>query len=251
MHRIFHVATFAQLTATSYFGYDVRAMKTASPRPAQALHTGGQLRSLALASLAFSLSPLTTEGVTMTFSPVTNNSPTDYSTSLSALVVDLGTHVLILISMDAAPPEGFINQVYFEDTNGLFADMSYSSTHSSGTTINYSSPATPAGPPGLNNLFVTAFSFDGDSPPSQHGANNSETVAFLASYAPGATFGLVEEAMTDEELRIALHLQGIDPDGTQSDTYLSEPPGVTPIPEPSAMLLALASCGLFLRRRRP
>ena len=186
----------------------------------------------------------------ISFSRLTSNSLTDYADSLSVELLDFGGQGLILVTMEDAPPVGFINQIYVEDVIGVFSDISFESTYSSGD-VAYSAPATPGGPPGTSNLFLTSFSFDGDQPAPTNGVNNGETVAFVGTYAPGMGFGNAEQAAIDGQFRFAVHMQGIDPDGEESDTYLSTPPLDPRIPEPSTLVIMLVSVGVIgLRRRR-
>lgn len=209
------------------------------------------LRFVILSGILFAGPVLESRATTMLFSRVTSNSFTDYADSLSVDLLDFGNHGLILVTMGDAPPVGFINQIYVEDVLGVFSDISFESTYSTGD-VDYSAPATPGGPPGTVNLFLTSFSFDGDPPAPTHGVNNGETVAFVATYAPGNGFGNVEQAAIDGHLRFAVHLQGIDPNGEESDTYVSIPAIDPRIPEPSTLLFMVVSVGIigWNRRRR-
>lgn len=190
--------------------------------------------------------------ITLTFDRITTNSSSDYTGLVSAEVIDQGTGVLFLVTLDSAPPTGDIRNIYFEDTGGLFSSMDFSAafTPIGPTPVAFSSPSNPATPPGVGS-FTATFSFDADTPMPQNTAiNNGETGAFVATYSGGTSFGNVEQALVNGTLRVGVHMQGLDPNGTQSDSYVSQPPDDPTIPEPDTTLLAAIGVCLILRRRR-
>lgn len=224
-------------------------MKTVAP-PEKRVRTRTGFIGLAAGLALAAASPA--HAITLTFDQVTTNSPTDYSGLLSAEVIDQGTGVLFLVTLDDAPPTGDIRNIYIEDTGGLFSAMDFSAafTPIGPTPVSFSSPANPAKPPGVAS-FTSTFSFDADSPmPQNNAVNNGETAAFVATYSGGVSFGNVEQALVNGTLRVGLHMQGLDPNGMQSDSYVSQPADDPTIPEPDTTLLAVIGVCLILRRRR-
>lgn len=220
-------------------------MKTASPRsPRRGLGFISALAGILLAG-----SPRA-DAVTLLFEQITSNSPTDYSPYLSADVLDFGTGALFTVSLGPTSPDGFINQIYFEDLASVFDGMTFENTLSPSpvTAVDYVTPTSPSSPPGVN-PFVADHGFGAVNPAPTYGIDPDEGASFLAIYAPGMSFGNVEQALVAGDLRVALHMQGLDPGAEESDSYLNVTPKDPRIPEPGTALLTLLGTVLLLRRR--
>lgn len=218
-------------------------MKTIDP-PVSTVRSGiaGIVASIVLAASS------STQAVTLSFDRVTSNSPTNYSSLLSATVTDLGTAALFLISLDDAPPSGDIRNIFFEDTGGIFSAIAFSPafTPVNPTVVAFDAPSNPASPPGIGS-FATMFSFEAHSPmPQVNAIDNGEGGAFVATYAGGFGSADVFQALNNGSLRVALHMQSLDPNEGESDSYLSEPT----VPEPALALLTAVGLILLLRHRR-
>jgi hypothetical protein len=210
------------------------------------------------------------------FGAITNNSGVSgtYAGQLAVDVTDPGGgQVLFTFYNDgpsgslydvSSPIQGAITGVYFDDGTllGPIADIT-------GAGVSFSSPATPSGLPGGNNLdpdFVTSanLSADADNPPIANGASPGQSVGILLDLKNDYTFndilaainvgfdpdsyytgGGLYDGWTALNLRIGIHVQGILPGSVnQSDSFV-----MTPVPAAVILgLLGLGIAGLKLRK---
>ncbi len=193
------------------------------------------------------VSTLPTSGISLSFTNITNNSPS-IGDDLNLLVVDGGGGTVDFLFSKTGISSGFIAQIYFEDGNSQFSVIDFDVALSSVSAV-FDDPATPPDPPGLP--FTTDYSFDANNPAPTWGVSTGETAGFTGTLTGGATFGDVESALTEGALRVALHAQGLA--AGASDTYLGVPddPDDPPLPEPSSALLSgLGMLLLCLLRKR-
>ncbi|BCU76088.1 PEP-CTERM sorting domain-containing protein [Luteolibacter sp. LG18] len=212
------------------------------------------------ASLLIMAAPLA-QAFVMTFQLVTPANSSDISGDLSATVTDIGGGQALIQISKGSSFVGRIDEVYFDvnDSITLISSMATSTTPADYTIINgvsYTGGAVPNSispdhPPGATNapwLFDTDFDFGATS--TANSINNGETAAFIATFSGTVTFADLEQAATDENFRIAMHVKSLV--GGQSDAYVSLPPdGGGTIPEPSSALLGgLGGLLMVLRRKR-
>lgn len=104
--------------------------------------------------------------------------------------------------------------------------------------------------PGSNNIsFNTEFGWVADPPPTTNGIDPGESITFRFD----GTLADVHKALSDGDLRIAVHVQQIT-DNDTSAAYVNDGPPPPPddeVPEPSSgVLVFLTSLGFLIRRRR-
>lgn len=198
---------------------------------------------VSLAALGLMVCANTGGAVTLAFERVTSNSSLDISGDLSLEVTDGGMSTVLFTFSKTGMSDGFITQVYFEDSLSLLTSINFSAMLSTGL-VAYHSPATPANPPGVK-PFITAFSFAPNNPQPTNGISTGEQGVFIGNLANPATLTDLTEAIENGDLRVALHAQGLLND--ESDSF-----AVVAAPEPSASLLGgIALLILLTRRARP
>lgn len=200
------------------------------------------LRTALLFALGAQLAP----GFVLTFQNITSNAPS--ITDLSMQVTDLGGGQVLLQATKGVSFTGFIDEIYIEDSQGLLSGMSFSLVNSLGT-ASYTSPATPASPPGIG-AFTVDFSFEANVPPNSNRIDPGDTGGFIGTLAGLSSFQDLEDAAIASDFRVAYHVKGLNPGG-QSDSYLSVPPlGDPVIPEPTVTALGVIGLTLLVSRRR-
>lgn len=131
----------------------------------------------------------------------------------------------------------FINEIYWDDTGFLDSIQTVNFTNT-GTTYK----DTAVTPPNLPSGNTIGFNSDFEIEPITEGAGAQgidapgDIYGVLFNITSGKTFNDIIAAMSSSELRIGLHVKGID--GTieegASDSFVTT---VNPVPEPTTMLL--------------
>lgn len=195
---------------------------------------------VSLAALGLMVCANTAGAVTLAFERVTSNSSLDIAGDLSLEVTDGGMSTVLFTFSKTGISDGFITQVYFEDSLSLLSSIDFSAMLSTGV-VAYNSPAIPGNPPGVN-PFITAFSLGPDDPQPTYAISTGEEGAFIGTLANSATFTDLTNAIENGDFRVALHAQGLLND--ESDSF-----ALVPAPEPTAALLGGIGLLILLSRR--
>jgi hypothetical protein len=228
-----------------------------------------RLFGFAVCALALCLSglaevPASAAMITLSFSNITNNDPTDAATGEAQLFVDV-TDVGVdldqvkFVFRNIGPDASSITDVYFDDGTLLgIADII------NGSGVAFSQGATPGELVGANNIsppFETTagFSADSDSPVQANGINPNEFLEIVFDLINNQTYASVLDSLdlggAAGGLRIGIKVQGFA--GGGSEGFVNEPPdggGGGIVPEPSSMtlcafaMLSLAGYGRFRRK---
>ena len=192
--------------------------------------------------------------VTYNFTNITNNDATDAligENQLSVVVHDEGTLLAKFCFNNSGPEASSITDVYWDDdvvwddnTGLLTSIQSFSTTG----TVAFTEGATPGNLPGGAGIlpaFSADFSADSDPPAQPNGVNPGEELCVLFNYTTegSAQNGFLDElipALDSGQLRIGIHVQGYASGGSES--FVTD--GVTIIPEPASMLLAMIGMSL-------
>ena len=190
--------------------------------------------------------------LTVSFERITNNSASDAASQLVLDATDdsANNRALFAFSVIAGPnPGANIAEIYFSDISSLFAPP----PSVVGTTGNVSfetGVAQPGNVPGANNAsppFVTT-----DSLLAQADGNNAtgvtvgESIVLGLTYAGGNDFLDVLAALANGDFRVALHVRSLL--GDTSDSFVSAPVGVVPLPAGGLLLLTGLGILGWLRR---
>jgi len=183
----------------------------------------------------------------------------------SAFNTNVGVHQALFVFKNTAAVASSISEIYFQD--GTLLDIA-TVKQSAGVDFGIDT-ATPANLPGGKSLtpqFIPTrsfFSVDSENPQVKKGVNvSSEWVGVLFDLkSPNNTYAAVVNALNQTglyignddhlhgtggapALRIGIHVTGLsDPVGSESFVSVANGGGVSSVPEPSTMALAL--CGLF------
>ena len=198
---------------------------------------------LAGALLLFTVVPA--QAIEYGFDNITNNDPFDAAIGEAQLFVDvtdsLGGEQMnanqVLFTFLNIGPEAFsICDVYFDDGMDELLE-SITLIDNSSTGVTFSEGASPGNLPGANDAdpdFVTTAGFlaDSDSPAQPNGVNPGEYLGILFDLQPNLYLSDVYEQLASGDLRIGIHVQGFDSEGSES--FINNP---YPVPEPATMLL--------------
>jgi len=197
-----------------------------------------------LLAIAFIAVALPAHSLTLSFVRITDNSDIDIAPDISLEVTDLGAQMALFEISRGDTLEGFLRNIYFEGPDTTVIGASFDPVNSSAN-VAFSDPSDPAHPPGIAG-FVTAYSFDADSPnPPSKSIGPDQTGAFKVNYA--GSYEDFETALTGGVVRVAVHGQGLH--AGESDSFVTVS-SVNPLPEPSTFILVALGSLLPLRRRR-
>lgn len=181
-----------------------------------------QVKFLVLAIAALLSSPLTSQAVPLGFYNITGNNPGDAAIGEAQLWVEVmkaGSEEQPQASFtfhNDGPKACSIADVYFDDGNllGIASIIN-------GPGVSFSQNASPPNLPGWDLLdpdFETTEGFlaDSDPPVQPNGVNPGEQLTVVFDLQPGSTFLDVLNALISADLRIGIHVQGYDSEGSES-----------------------------------
>jgi hypothetical protein len=181
--------------------------------------------------------------MTLGFFNVTNNTASDALIGEQQLFVDVidpgGSQVLFTFRNEG-PEASSITDIYFDD--GTLLGIAAIDNSDPGVAFSQwvSPPNLPGGYWTTPKFNATAgFSVDSDPPVQPNGVNPGEFVSILFDLqgAPATTFADVIDDFTDGALRIGIHVQGFDSEGSESFVNV-------PVPAPGALVLGAMGLGL-------
>jgi len=165
------------------------------------------------------------------FTVVENNGPADLSGQLLLDVSQVGALSAFTFTNNG-PIDSHIGGIFFDW--GEFA-LTYDSQTPSPNVL-FGIDSTPHNFPGGNTIgFSSDWSTRSQSPrgSDKNGIDDGST-EFLTLYFSAPSLTTIENALATKDLRVGLHVQGIDDCG-YSETYVTG--NGTPVPEPATMLL--------------
>ena len=186
-----------------------------------------------LASAIFLFTVLPANALVYTFDNITNNNVADVAIGEDQLwveVTDAGSGQVLFTVGNTGPYASSICDVYFDDGTLL----GIASIDNTDTGVSFSQDASPGDLPGGNEIsFVCSagLSVDSDSPTQPNGVNPGETLGIIFDLQTGLVFNDVLQALNSGDLRIGIHVQGFDSEGSES--FING----APVPEPATMLL--------------
>ena len=188
-----------------------------------------------LASAMFLFTVLPANALVYTFDNITNNNAADVAIGEDQLwveVPDAGSGQVLFTFGNTGPYASSICDVYFDDGTLL----GIASIDNTDTGVSFSQDASPGDLPGGNEIspsFVctAGLSVDSDSPTQPNGVNPGETLGIIFDLQTGLVFNDVLQALNSGDLRIGIHVQGFDSEGSES--FING----APVPEPATMLL--------------
>lgn len=199
-----------------------------------------------LAGLALA-APVLAAPVPITFTRITNNSPTDVASQFLAVADEgAGGTVTFTFTNTAVIPSNIAN-IYFDDDNLLSFNQFVTQTGTS-----FSQGGSPGNVPGGNSISpafdaTTALNVSADPGPPANGIDTATDVLTVRyNLLGGATFADLTDALNSGDLRLGLHVRSIGEEG-ESDSFVSGV--IIPLPT-TAGLAGLGLAGLALRRRR-
>ena len=196
------------------------------------------------------------QAVLYTFDNITNNDAGDATIGEAQLWVNVtdagfntgtGFNQALFTFGNTGSEASSICDVYFDDG----ALLGIASIDNSWVGVSFSQDAPPPNKVAPGNLpggntanppFVTTagFSADSDNPPQPKGVNPGEELGILFDLQGTLTFSNVIADLESHALRIGIHVQGFDSDGSESFINFDSNGGGgggDPIPEPATMLL--------------
>jgi hypothetical protein len=171
-------------------------------------------------------------------------------------VTDAGNNQVLFQFANSGSVDSFVRQIYFEDGNNILSNLGFdAATTSTGVAFEEITKGGLNLAQGKNVNFETSFGIKAVNPGSGNsGIDLNESLGLVFS----GDFNTVLADLQSGDLRIGMHVQGIDPNGG-SDSFLNNPTGgtvptdptnSTDVPEPG-VTLALVGVGIAgLRSRR-
>ncbi|MBW2738446.1 MAG: PEP-CTERM sorting domain-containing protein [Deltaproteobacteria bacterium] len=189
-----------------------------------------------LASAIFLFTVVPANALVYTFDNITNNNAADVAIGEKQLwveVTDAGSGQVLFTFGNTGPGASSICDVYFDDGTTLLGIASIDNT---GPGVSFSQDASPGNLPGGNEIspsFVctAGLSVESDSPTQPNGVNPGETLGIIFDLQTSLSFTDVLQALNSGDLRIGIHVQGFDSEGSES--FINS----APVPEPATMLL--------------
>ena len=205
--------------------------------------------TLLLAGAFFLFAAVSAQALVYTFDNITNNNSGDAAIGEAQLwvdITDVGSDQVLFIFGNDGPFASSICDVYFDNRdfglgNGSLLEIAGLIDSDDGVDgdsgVDFTQYATPGNLPGANNAsppFVTTAGFSADSDPEAqpNGVNPGETLGILFDLKSGQIWDNVIDELGAGDLRIGIHVQGFDGEGSES--FVNNP---APVPEPSTVLL--------------
>lgn len=213
------------------------------------------LRSLMAAAILAGISSLgfnsAAHAVTVDFAAIPADGALAGADQINLDITDLGTAAQFNWTMSAGVnPDMNIAEIYIDDRTPIFL-APINITTQIGTDFT-PGDANPGNLPGGNTLpdpFTVTTDLLADAQGrSTNGLTIGDNLIFNISYALGANFTDLLDALNNGSLRVGVHARSLL--GGESEGYVSQPP--SPIPVPAAGLLLLGSLGglAVIRRRK-
>jgi hypothetical protein len=199
-------------------------------------------------------------GITMSFTQqITNNQSNNIGGQLFMDVAAVGNDKISFQFRNMGPTSSSMTQIYWENTNqllnGIVSNSITDSDISPASNVKFAvntkkNLKLPGG-------FDAAYGIKADAPVEPMGVNPGEWVQVIFNLTSLNNYGVVENMLMNQSLRVGVHVQAIDPSG-KSDSFVATyvPPTIPPqppvtVPAPAAMVLGSLGMGLvgFLRRR--
>ena len=201
-----------------------------------------------LASVLFLFTVVPAQATTLGFENISGNKPADAAFGEAQLWVSataFGFNQVLFTFGNTGLNALSICDAYFDDGTLLgIASLIDADEGLGDPGVDFTQLATPGNLPSANNAdpdFETTAGFSADSDPDVqlNGVNPGETLGIIFNLQSGGAFADVLAELYDGSLRIGIHVQGYDNDGSESfvnntDEFFD--PQVV-IPEPATMLL--------------
>jgi len=180
------------------------------------------------------------------FINITGNNPTDAAIGEAQLMVDI-TEVnpghIQFTYMNIGPLYCSITDIYVEDQNKIFSKID--TIFNVPGLVEFSKNPKPGNLPGGKELStpfkaVGALSLDSDPPTRHMGIDPGETLNIIYDLNNGLVLDNVINEISQNNLRIGIHVQGFESGGSES--YV-----ITHLPEPTS--LALLTLGILMVQR--
>lgn len=225
-------------------------------------------RSLTIGLCAMILAMFATTAkaqLTLGFQSITNNDPTDVAIGEAQLFVDVsdaGSNQVLFTFRNIGPASSSIEQVYFDDgslfsiANLIDFDDGIGGDINVDFSLNNVSPPDLPGGDSISPIFDVTTGFLADADPSGQttvsmpGVGPAESLGIIFDLQAGKTFTDILDDLNTGALRIGIHVQRFDGDGSES--FINNGENGIIIPSPSAILLTSIGIGItgFFRTRR-
>ena len=205
---------------------------------------------VAVACLVAAYPSQASASIELGFYGITNNIPADVAIAEAQMSVEVsevsGNASQVLFTFRNTGTEASsITDIYFDD--GALLGIA-SIDNGDGVAVSFSQDANPGDLPGGGKDFNTTAGFSADSDPAvqPNGVNPGESVGILFNLIDGQSYDDVLSNLSNEDLRIGIHVQGFADDGSESLVNNDV------VPEPSTILIwsILGGLGFAVTRWR-